>query len=317
MMNGVHVSQNLPSVRDLWLVQEMHRTGSATATADRLGVTQSAISHQLRELEDRVGAPLCIRAGKKLVLSAAGLRLLESADVVLQELERASADIGRVARGEAGTLRISAQCHTSYQWLPPLLARFHAAHPDVQLEVAVQYTREPIAALLEGLLDVALVTGTVRDRRLRLRALSSDEHVAIFAPGHRLASRRYITPAELAEQDLVLYSASANDSFTVQRILRPAGVRPTRVRFVQLTEAIVEMVKAGLAVSVMPRWSIQSAVLDGKIAATRITPGGIHRVWHAATLRQPSEPAFIQPFLAMVDEALRALSPPERTRKKR
>jgi LysR family transcriptional regulator for metE and metH len=316
-MNLFHMSHNLPSVRDLWLVQELHRTGSATRAADRLGVTQPAISHQLRELEGRLGVELCIRAGKKLVLSAAGHRLLQAADAVLQELERASGDITRAARGEAGTLRISAQCHTSYQWLPPLLARFRAAHPSVQFDVAVQYTREPIAALLEGMLDIALVTNAVRDRRIRVRALASDEHVAIVAPGHPLASRRFITPAELAEQDLLLYSASVEDSFTVRHILRPAGVRPARVRFVQLTEAIVEMVKAGLGVSVMPMWSIRSAVVERKIAAVRITPSGIHRVWHAATLRQSKEPAFIHPFLDMVDEALRALSPPKTGRRKR
>jgi LysR family transcriptional regulator, regulator for metE and metH len=102
----------------------------------------------------------------------------------------------------------------------------------------------------------------------------------------------------------------------VRRILRPAGVRPVRVRFVQLTEAIVEMVKAGLGVSVMPMWSIQSAIAERKIAAVRITPSGIHRTWHAATLRQPKEPAFIQPFLDLVDEGLRALSPQRSGRKR-
>ena len=295
-------------IRDLRLVRELHATGSATRTASRLGVTQSAVSHQLRDLEQRLQTSVCIRTGKRLVLSAAGRRLLETADQVFTDLQRAWDDVAALRDGRASRLRICAHCHTGYQWLPPLLQRFRSRHPAVEIDIAVQHTSDPVKALLGGALDIALVTDTIQDRRLCVRRLAGDEHVAIVGRKHPLAARAFITPAELGEQDLLLYSASPEESFTVRRILAPAGVRPARVRFLQLTEAIVEMVKAGLGVSVLPAWSVRSAIASRKVKALRITAGGIRRDWKAVRLRTPSEPAFVTEFLDLVEEEIRGLS---------
>ena len=297
-------------VRHLRLIQELHATGSATNAAARLGVTQSAVSHQLRELEVRLNTPVCIRAGKRLVLTPAGHRLLQTADHVLAELAQVMSDVSRLRGGHAGTLRVCAACHTSYQWLPPLLRTFEARHPHVEIDVSVQHTSDPIAALIGGTLDIGLVTDTVHDRRLRVRRLGADEHVAIVPPKHPLAGKPFITPSELGEQDLLLYSASAEESFTVRRILRPAGVRPARIRFVQLTEAIVEMVKAGLGVSVLPSWSVQSAIASRKVRAVRITRDGIRREWKAVSLRTPGEAAYVKDFIDLVGEAIAGLPAP-------
>src|SRR5687768_3559095 len=204
-------------MRHLRLIRELHATGSATNTAARLGVTQSAVSHQLRELEGRLNTPVCIRAGKRLVLTAAGHRLLQTAEHVLAEITQAMDDVSRLSGGHAGALRVCAECHTSYQWLPPLLRKFQSRHPRVEIDVSVQHTVDPIGALLGGTLDVGLVTDAVHDRRLRVRRLGADEHVAIVAPKHPLAGKPFMTPAELGEQDLLLYSASADESFTVRR----------------------------------------------------------------------------------------------------
>ena len=287
-------------IRHLRLISELHATGSATRAAGRLGITQSAVSHQLRELETRLRTPVCIRAGKRLVLTPAGQRLLQAARAVLSELDGASQDIARLHDGRAGILRICAQCHTGYHWLPPLLREFRARHPAVDVDVAVQHTDHPVDALLDGALDLALLTDAVRDKRLRLRPLPFDEHAAIVSPDHPWAAKRFVTPEQLGGENLLLYSRSPADSFTVTRILRPAGVRPGRLRFVQLTEAILEMVKAGLGVSVLPTWAVRSALETGEIRAVRITRAGVRRQWTAATLHGVEEPAYVTDFLDLV-----------------
>lgn len=303
-MRYAHAMNGLLDVRHLRLVSELHATGSATRAADLLGITQSAVSHQLRELESRLETPVCIRAGKRLVLTAAGQRLLQAARAVLSELDGASQDIARLQDGRAGTLRLCAQCHTGYHWLPPLLRAFRTRHPAVEVDVAVQHTDEPVEALLEGALDLALLTDPVRDKRLRLRALPNDEHAAIVSPDHPWAGRRFITPEQLGREDLLLYSRSPADSFTVSRILRPAGIRPGRVRFVQLTEAILEMVKAGLGVSVLPTWAVRPSLARGEVRAVRITRAGVHRPWIGATLAGVDEPAYVTDFLDLVHTAI-------------
>lgn len=291
-------------IRHLRLVCELLTTGSATAAARRLSVTQSAISHQLRDLEQRLGCPVCSRVGKRLVLTPAGMRLLEAAQRILPELDRAAEDVRRLREGRSAILRLCAQCHTGYHWLPPLLRRFQAQHPEIELEVAVQHTTDPIDALFRGALDLAFVTDQVTDKRLNVRPLFSDEHVALVAPGHAWTKQKFVTPQQLGAATLLLYSSSPADSFTVRRILHPAGVQPTRLRFVQLTEAIIEMVRADLGVGVMPKWTIQPALTRGDVRAIRITPTGVHRQWSAVTLRNVDEPPYLLSFLKLLPKVM-------------
>jgi len=291
-------------VRHLRLLSELQATGSATAAAARLGVTQSAVSHQLRELNARFNSPVCFRVGKRLMLTPAGIRLLRAAETILPELDRAAEDVLRLRDGHTGSLRVCAQCHTGYHWLPPLLRTFQTRYPGVKLEVAVQHTNHPVEALLDGSLDLALVTDDVNDRRLRIRPLLTDEHAAIVAPDHPWATQRFVTPEQLGQATLLLYSSSPADSFTVRKILEPAGVRPTHVRFVQLTEAILEMVKAGLGVSVLPTWTIRPALSRGDVRAVRITRSGVWRQWSAVTLKDAKEPAYLEDFLKLTRKAI-------------
>jgi LysR family transcriptional regulator for metE and metH len=145
-----------------------------------------------------------------------------------------------------------------------------------------------------------------------MRPLFEDEHAAIVAPDHPFAARAYVQPADFAGERLLLYAGSADDSFTIQRILRPAGVEPGRISFVMLTEAILEMVKARLGISVMQTWAIEPALRAGEVRAVPITPAGIHRRWSAATLKA-AHSAHLDAFIDLL--AARAL--PARRRPRR
>jgi LysR family transcriptional regulator for metE and metH len=153
-------------------------------------------------------------------------------------------------------------------------------------------------------LDLALVTDDLRDKRLHVRPLFTDEHVALVAPGHPWTSQKFVTPQQLGSATLLLYSSSPAESFTVRRILNPAGVHPSRVRFVQLTEAIIEMVRADLGVGVMPKWAIQPALTRADVRAIRITPTGVHRQWSAVTVRDIDQPSYLLDFLKLLPSRL-------------
>ncbi len=287
-------------VRHLSLVSEIASTGSVTRAAERLHLTQSALSHQLRDIESRLGIQLFLRLGKRMVLTPPGERVLGTAKRVLDELGRAEEDLKLMSQDGKGVLRLCTQCNTGYHWLPPLLQSFHRKYPGVDVQIIVTATERPIEALLDGQIDLAVVTSEVTDRRLQLVPLFEDELVAVVAPTHPFAKRAFIEPIDFTEEHLIIYTADRHDSYTFMRILGPAGVEPERVSQVPLTEAILELVKAGLGVSVMARWAIEPALETGAVKAVRIGKRGVYRSWTAVTLRDRVEPKWQREFVTLL-----------------
>src|SRR5580765_4892544 len=183
-------------IRHLRLVAAVADVGSLTRAGDSLHLTQSALSHQLRDIESRLGAALFLRVGKRLVLTPAGERLLSSARDVLDRLERTERDIRDKGRERAGLLRITTECYTCYHWLPALLTRYRRRFPRVEVRIDVEATRRPFEMLLAGRIDVALVSSPVRDRRLVVTPIFEDELVVIAAPSHPFARKTYVRPAD-------------------------------------------------------------------------------------------------------------------------
>ena len=289
-------------IRHLQMVVAVADSGSVSQAARDLHLTQSAVSHQLRGIEDRLGTPLFLRVARRMVATAAGRRVLDTARRVLAEIQAAEEDVRRQGAGEVSVIRVCAQCNTGYHWLPPLVDAFRRKHPTVDVSIAVECTMRPLEALLDGLLDVAIVTNPVRGRQVTSRPLFEDEHAAIVAPDHRFAAQAFVSPKDLADERLLLYSSSPDDSFTIQKILKPAGVIPRRVSFVMLTEAILEMVKARLGVSVMQTWAIAPALRAGDVKAVPITASGIRRQWRAATLTSAGRVAHVEAFIDLLAE---------------
>ncbi len=287
-------------VRHLSLVSEIASTGSVTRAAERLHLTQSALSHQLRDIESRLGTQLFLRLGKRMVLTPPGERVLGAAKRVLDEIGRAEEDLKLMSQNGKGVLRLCTQCNTGYHWLPPLLQAFHRKYPGVDVQIMVNATERPIEALLDGQIDLAVVTSEVDDKRLQSVRLFEDELVAVVAPTHPFAKRTWIEPIDFAEEHLIIYTADRHDSYTFTRILAPAGVEPARVSQVPLTEAILELVKAGLGVSVMARWAIEPALKTGAVKAVRIGKRGVYRSWAAVTLRDRVEPKWQREFVTLL-----------------
>jgi LysR family transcriptional regulator, regulator for metE and metH len=287
-------------VRHLSLVNEIASTGSVTRAAERLHLTQSALSHQLRDIESRLGTQLFLRLGKRMVLTPPGERVLGAAKRVLDEIGRAEEDLKLMSQDGKGVLRLCTQCNTGYHWLPPLLQAFHRKYPGVDVQIMVNATDRPIEALLEGQIDLAVVTSEVDDKRLQSVRLFEDELAAVVAPTHPFAKRTWIEPIDFAEEHLIIYTADRHDSYTFTRILAPAGVEPARVSQVPLTEAILELVKAGLGVSVMAKWAIEPALKTGAVKAVRIGKRGVYRSWAAVTLRDRVEPKWQREFVTLL-----------------
>lgn len=294
---GLHLE-----VRHLKLVEMVAKEGGLTKAANRLHVTQSALSHQLRDIEEKLGAPLFLRLNKKMLLTQAGERLLSSAPAVLDELKRAEEDIRQIALHREGILRLSTECYTCYHWLPPVLEPFAREFPRVEVRIVAEATRRPVEALLDGRLDLAITSTVARNQKLMFKPLFKDEMVVIMSPDHPLASRPYVSAKDFASEHLLVYALPKEDLTIYQKVLIPAGVSPKHVSRVELTEAIIEMVKAGLGIGVMARWAVAPQIEAGSLVGVPLTAKGLHRQWHAAAIRHKATPPYLLKFIELLSK---------------
>jgi LysR family transcriptional regulator, regulator for metE and metH len=286
--------------RHLKLVHEIAEQGGVTRASKRLFLTQSAVSHQLLELERRIGTPLFHRAGKRMVPTAAGQLVLATARTTLVELSRVEEELRRIAQGQDGVLRIATECYTCYHWLPPLLRKFNDRFPRVEVQIVADATNAPIPALLAGRIDLGIVHGDNDDERLSYSKLFRDEVTLVMSSDHPLATRRHIKSEDLIDEHLILYPIALEESTFYREVMLADGVRPRRISHIQLTEAIIELVRAGVGVTPLARWAVAPYLEDGRLAAVRVTPRGLHRQWFAATIRQPSAPIHLREFAQLI-----------------
>jgi len=286
-------------LRHLKLVVAIAETGSVTRAGNRLHLTQSALSHQLRDAESQLGMRLFERKSGKMALTAAGERLLQAARTVLCELERAETEIQKNVTEVKGLIRISTQCNTAYHWLPPRLILFQKQFPDVEVQLVIEATNNPFEALLEGKLDLAIVNEPVRNRKIRYLPLFEDEAVIAVPPGHPLARKKWAAPEDFATETILIYPPK-EESTLLTKILEPAGIHPRKIQEVTLTEAIVEMIIGGLGIAALPKWTVAPELASGALIGVRLKPPGYRWTWSIAQLRESRAPAYVQEFIRIL-----------------
>ncbi len=285
-------------VKHLRLVRAVAEQGTVTRAAASLFLTQSALSHQLLTLEKRVGAPLFLREGKRMTPTAAGRRLLASAERILADLASLEDELRRVASGRDVRIRLSTECYTTYAWLPRAMEEFTREHPSVEIQIAADAAPVAIQALLDGRLDVAIAFNAAMDPRLESVPLFEDELVALMRPDHRLASRPYLVPPDFAAENLLVYSVLELSTFYLT-VLEPACIRPRRVSTAHLTEAMVEMARAGMGIPVLARWAVADQIGRGLVAVP-ITETGVRRHWRGVFRKGDPAERQIRAFLASI-----------------
>jgi LysR family transcriptional regulator for metE and metH len=287
-------------VRHLALVAAITDQGSMTNAANHLNLTQSALSHQLRDIEDRLGVALFQRQSRKMLLTPAGERLLEAARSVLDELRRAEEEIRERSHQGDGVCRLSTECYTCYHWLPSRLKVFSQRYPGVEVRIVAEATRRPFQALLEGKLDLAIASTRIRNRKLTYKPIFKDELVIVVHPDHPFAKKPFVTAEDIASEHLITYNAPKEDLTIFQEVLIPAGVTPRQFSRIELTEAVLEMVKADMGIGVLARWAAAPYLESGALKAVRLTRRGIHRTWCAVTIRSKSAPAYMAEFIKIL-----------------
>lgn len=294
-------------VRDLELLEALHQQQTLTAAATQLHVSQPALSQRLLRLEQRLGAPLFERSGRRLVATAAGQRMLQASRVALHEVRDAVRDIAQLHDSERASIRLWTQCATNYQWLPPVVHAFRQQHPDADVTIANVAEDEYISAIVSGELDVALVAKLERCLdRVRLHELFDDELLAVIAVDHPWARRTSIEATDFADVELVLF-----DSYDPARrpsvpLPLPNGAEPATLTFVPLvTDLLIESIVGTRLVTVLPSWIAAPYVAAGMVVGVQVGRHPQARTWYAAT-RRGRQRQLVADFVAQLRRSLAA-----------
>lgn len=288
-------------VRDLRLLTTLAEAGTLQAAARRLHVTPSALSQQLRLLEQRLGGQLFERRARQLEPTAAGRHFTHGAASLLSELERLQRETRTLLSGASATLRVAMSCHQSYRWLPRVLTRFTEQAPAVELSLVTEAATAPFEWLLARRLDVALVTGRLpRDQRLRSRRLFRDELVAVVSRRHPWAKRAWVPAEAFASEHLFADARALDPKEPLGAALLAAGrSTPRKLTQLPMTGGVaLDLVRANLGVTLLPRWTV-SGQLRPSLVTVRVQRRGLWLDWQLTTRREPERPE-LQTFLAIM-----------------
>tara|TARA_R110001606_G_scaffold83958_2_gene191169 strand:- start:56 stop:985 length:930 start_codon:yes stop_codon:yes gene_type:complete len=284
-------------LRHLTTLLTIEEAGSLVEAAERLHVTQSALSHQLKDLEHRLDAALIVRRTRPIRFTTAGLRLLELARDVLPRVKRTETELKRLAAGQSGRLHLAIDCHSCFQWLMPALDRFRETWPEVELDLSAAFGFAPLPALLRGDLDMVITSDPVQQEAVRYLPLFRYELVLAVATGSALAGQRFVSPEQLATQTLIAYPVERQRLDVFTAFLDPAGQQPQGLRTAELTPMMVQLVAAGRGVAALPNWALTEYLALKLVKAVRLGEGGVWRTLYAAVREGDHQVAFIQEFI--------------------
>jgi LysR family transcriptional regulator for metE and metH len=293
------MSQSHIELRHLRLLQAVAESGGLTAAAERLHLTQSAVSHQLKALEDSLGLPLVERAARPLGLTSAGRRLLTLAHTALPQVNAALRDLAKLKDGDAGELRIAVECHTCYDWLMPAMDSYRDVWPGVELDLLGGFQADPVGLLLDQQADLVITSESAPRAGVVYVPLFGFEMLALLPPGHSLASKKCLTPADFASHTLITYPVPEDRLDLIRRVLAPAGVKPAR-REAQLTVAILQLVASRRGLAALPAWAVAPYLERGYIVARPIGKHGLWAELYAAVRETDAARVFVADFIDMV-----------------
>lgn len=269
--------------RHLRTIKAIHDTGGLARAADHLNITQSALSHQIKGIEDQAGVELFVRRSKPLKLSPAGMKMLAAAEKILPQVAALEAEFDGLVEGSAGRLHIAIECHACFEWLFPVLEIFRKAWPEVDIDIRPGLAFDALPALMKEEVDLVISSDPEALPETDFTPLFDYAPVFVAAAGHPLAAKSVIEAADFRGQTLITYPVDRVRLDVFSQLLTPAKVEPAAVRQVELTAVILLLVAANRGVAVLPDWVVRQVQYNADYITRPLTDQGITRRLYAAT----------------------------------
>ncbi|CAE6743473.1 LysR family transcriptional regulator [Paraburkholderia haematera] len=287
----------------LAIIREVDRQGSLTAAANVLCLTQSALSHTVKKMEQQLGTPVWDREGRNLRLTQAGQYLLALANRVLPQMEHAEDRMKQYAQGQRGTLRIGMECHPCYQWLLKVVSPYLTRWPDVDVDVKQRFQFGGIGALFGYDIDVLVTPDPLKRPGLRFEPVFDYEQVLVVSEEHPLADAAYVTPEQLASEVLITYPVETDRLDIYNQFLTPANVVPRRHKVIETTDIMLQMVASGRGVAALPRWLAEEYADSMPLVPLKLGKKGIAKQIYLGTRDADEALDYLAAFVALARES--------------
>jgi LysR family transcriptional regulator for metE and metH len=288
-------------LRHLRTLNALDETGSVSQAAQRVHLTQSAISHQIKVLQEHYQLPIIQRHGHAVQLTDAGKRLVLLAKKVLGEVQSAERDLAKISQQAAGNLRIVLECHTCFDWLMPIMDDFRQHWPEVELDLVSGFHSDPISLLRQNMADVVIGSEDRPQQGIVHFPLFCFEILAVLAPGHVLGNKRILEAADFAQDVLITYPVPQERIDLIRQVLMPAGVHWER-RTTELTVAILQLVASRRGIAALPGWGIKNYLDYEYVIARRIGKNGLWSDLYLSVREQDASLRYLIDFLETINQ---------------
>ncbi len=287
--------------RHLRTIKAIHDCGGLARAADRMNITQSALSHQVKNLEAQIGVELFVRRSKPMTLTPAGQRLLRLADQVLPQIEAVEQDFAGLKSGRTGRLHIAIECHACFEWLFPVLEQFRRAWPDVDVDIRPGLQFQALPALEKEDVDLVVSSDPEDLPGVEFAPLFDYEPVFLASAQHPLAAKPFVEAQDFAGQTLITYPVERPRLDVFSQLLTPARIEPAAIRQVELTAVILLLVASNRGISVLPDWVVREVRYNSDYVTRPLTESGVTRRLYAAV----READAAKPYMAHVLRLMR------------
>ena len=288
--------------RHLRTIKAIHEAGGLARAAGLLDITQSALSHQVKGLEDQAGVELFIRRSKPMRLSSAGMRLLRLAEQILPQVEALTAEFAALRGGAAGRLNIAIECHACFEWLFPVLEQFRKDWPDVDVDIRPGLAFDALPALCKEQIDLVVSSDPEEIAGIEFAELFDYKAVFVASKQHALARKAYVEAEDFADHTLITYPVERSKLDVFSQVLTQAGVEPAAVRQAELTAVILLLVASNRGVAVLPDWVVREVKYSSDYITRPLTKKGVTRKLYAAVRSEDRQ----KPYMKRVIELARS-----------
>jgi len=288
--------------RHLRTIRAIHQAGGLAKAADLLHMTQSALSHQIKGLEDQAGVELFVRRSRPLRLSSAGQRLLRLAEKILPEIEALEHEFEGLRDGSAGRLHMAIECHACFEWLFPVLEQFRQTWGEVDVDIRPGLAFDALPALQKQDVDLVVSSDPEDLPGISFKPLFDYEPVFVASAQHPLAAKDFVEAADFRDEVLITYPVDRARLDVFTELLTPAKVEPKSIRQVELTAVILLLVASNRGVSVLPDWVVRELRTSSDYVTRPLTAAGKTKRLYAAIRDEDADKPYMAHLLRLARE---------------